>query len=309
MSEMISVVIPTYNRAAFIERTIESVLNQTFGTVEVIVVDDGSTDNTGELVQKFKHLPNFKYLYQPNKGRSAARNEGAMQAKGDWIMYLDSDDYLVKEALDILYRLAIEASDSDIVYANFIYVYANFQLPGQQHLFKGKVLNKNMFFEMIDQHFCFTKTGTYLVRKKLDADIGGFATEFEPSEDFDYAIKSLLKAKVSYSNEVVLYVERHSDNTDDIEIEKSFIKIWKHYLYPQHQWGRHLSATELKKIENAFKLRIANSSYELNDHRQAFRYYTRLLKSKPSVLFDRFIFKQLFASMLPVRLKKMIKGH
>lgn len=308
MSEMISVVIPTYNRAAFICRTIESVLSQTFSNVEVIVVDDGSTDNTVELVKKYNSHPDFKYLYQPNKGRSVARNEGARHAKGNWIMYLDSDDYLAKDALEKLYQLALEATDSDIVYANFIYVSANCQLPGQQHLFGEKALNKNLFFEMIDQQYCFTKTGTYLVKKKLDADIGGFATEFEPSEDLDYAIKSLLKSKVSYSNEVVLYVERHSDNTDDIEIEKSFIKIWKHYLDPKNHWGRHLSVTEMKKIENAFKLRIANSSYELNDHRQAFRYYTRLLKSKPSVLFDPFIFKQLFASMLPGKLKKMIKG-
>ncbi|MDZ4792728.1 MAG: glycosyltransferase family 2 protein [Bacteroidota bacterium] len=307
MSVLVSVVIPTYNRAAFICKTIESVLNQTFGDLEIIVVDDGSTDNTKELLDPYIAKPNFRYYYQQNKGRSIARNEGTKFAKGEWIMYLDSDDYLKKDAIRKLYQLAVEAKDSDIVYANFVYVSNGQQRPGQEHLFLEKVMNRNLFFEMIDQRFCFTKTGTYLIRKKLDQEIGGFKTVFEPSEDYDYAIKTLLKAQVSYINDLVLYVERHSENTDEKEIERSFIKIWKHYLATELEWGHHFPAEKIRKVKNAFKLRIANSSYELNDHRQAFNYYTRLLRCRPSVIFDSFIFKQLFASMLPAKIKKMVK--
>ena len=305
---MITVVIPTYNRAFFLGKTVESVLNQTFRNFEVIVVDDGSTDNTRELVQEFISCPNFRYIYQPNKGRSIARNEGARNAIGNWIMYLDSDDYLEKDALEKLYQLAEEAKDSAIVYANFAYISANQQLPDQSGLFTGKSLNKNLFFDMIDNKFCFTKTGTYLIKKELDLDIKGFATEFEPSEDLDYAIKSLLGANVSYISDIVLYVERHDENTDDREIEKSHIKVWKYYLNYQNIWDQYLSLKEINKIKQAFTFRIANLSYELNEHRQAFIYYTRLIKSKPSILFDRFVFKQLFASLLPVKLKKMVKG-
>lgn len=304
---MITVVIPTYNRALFFCKAVESVLDQTFRDFEVIVVDDGSTDNTRELAQKFIACPNFRYIYQPNKGRSIARNEGARNAQGNWIMYLDSDDYLEKDALEKLYHLAEEAKDSDIVYANFVYVSGNRQLPNQGGQFVGKSLNKNLFFDMIDNKFCFTKTGTYLIKKKLDLDIAGFATEFEPSEDFDYAVKSLLRVKVSYISDLVLYVERHDENTEEREIEKSHIKVWKYYLASQNVWDQYLSLKEVNKIKNAFKFRIANLSYELSDHRQAFIYYTRLIKSKPSVLFDRFVFKQLFASLLPVKLKKMVK--
>jgi glycosyltransferase involved in cell wall biosynthesis len=229
-------------------------------------------------------------------------------AKGDWIMYLDSDDYLEKDALSKLHALAVEAKDSDLVYANFVYVAGGNALPDQKQQFDGKRLNCHLFFDLIDQRFCFTKTGTFLIKKELDQEIGGFVTAFEPSEDYDYAIKSLLKAKVSYIPDLVLYVERHEDNTDLKEIERSFIKIWKYYLAHTDEWSGYLSKDQIRKIKNAFTFRIANSSYELNEHSQAFNYYTRLVKAKPGSLFNGFVFKQLFASILPVKIKNLVKG-
>lgn len=307
MSIIISVIIPTYNRAAFICKTVESVLKQTFTGFELIVVDDGSTDNTEELLEKFSKFPNFRYFFQPNKGRSIARNMGSSLAKGEWIMYLDSDDYLVEDALDKLYRLALEAKESDMVFANFLYVSNNREHTKQGHLFTGKSLNRNLFADLVAQRYCFTKTGAYLVKKKLDQEVGGFVTAFEPGEDYDYALKLLSRAKLSYSADIVLYVERHTDNTTDKAIETAFIKIWKHYLSVPRIWEGFLSVQQAKAVRDNFTQRIANSSYEMNEHGEAFTYYRKLVVSKPSVFFTPFIFKQFFASMLPVKLKMLIK--
>ncbi|MEO8151196.1 MAG: glycosyltransferase [Bacteroidia bacterium] len=89
-----SIVIPTYNRAAFINATVQSVLQQTYTNFEVIVVDDGSTDNTEEVINKLTH-PRLFYFKKENAERGAARNFGVRKAKGDYITFLDSDDLLM----------------------------------------------------------------------------------------------------------------------------------------------------------------------------------------------------------------------
>ena len=92
-SALISVVIPTYNRASLIARAIDSALGQTYPTVEVVVVDDGSTDHTAELIaDRYGHDLRVRYLAQPNSGVSAARNRGLAAARGDYVALLDSDD-------------------------------------------------------------------------------------------------------------------------------------------------------------------------------------------------------------------------
>ena len=87
-----SIIIPTYNRAHIITRAIDSVLAQSFSDYEIIIVDDGSTDNTGEILKKYSSLSFSKFFYQENKGVSAARNLGALNAIGKYLIFLDSDD-------------------------------------------------------------------------------------------------------------------------------------------------------------------------------------------------------------------------
>jgi len=90
---LFTIVIPTYNRAKLIQPTLDSVISQTFADWECIVVDDGSTDNTKEVIQTYcQRDQRFKYIYQDNAERSAARNNGIQHAKGEWICFLDSDD-------------------------------------------------------------------------------------------------------------------------------------------------------------------------------------------------------------------------
>ena len=99
MSPKVSVVIPTYNRAAKVRKAIESVRAQTLSDIEVIVVDDGSTDDTGKVLgEAFGN--GIRYCYQANQGASAARNNGIAEARGEWIAFLDSDDQWEKDKLE-----------------------------------------------------------------------------------------------------------------------------------------------------------------------------------------------------------------
>jgi glycosyltransferase involved in cell wall biosynthesis len=93
MKPFFSIIIPTYNRAELIQPTLDSVLAQTFSDWECIVVDDGSTDRTAEVIRSYvERDTRFHYIYQDNAERSAARNNGIRHAKGEWICFLDSDD-------------------------------------------------------------------------------------------------------------------------------------------------------------------------------------------------------------------------
>jgi len=94
-----NVIIPTYNRAKLVQEAVESVLHQTFDDIEIIVVDDGSTDRTGEELRS-RYDERVRYFYQANSGRSAARNRGIMASSGRYVLFLDSDDLLLPQALE-----------------------------------------------------------------------------------------------------------------------------------------------------------------------------------------------------------------
>ncbi|HHH52473.1 MAG TPA: glycosyltransferase [Bacteroidetes bacterium] len=96
---LFSIIMPTYNRAHMIGKAIESVLSQTYTNWELIIIDDGSTDNTRETISKYQDK-RIKYYYQKNNGRSAARNKGIELSKGAYISFLDDDDYYLPEFLE-----------------------------------------------------------------------------------------------------------------------------------------------------------------------------------------------------------------
>ena len=98
-----SIIIPTYNRAAFLPKAIESVLSQTYTDWELIIVDDGSTDNTKDVVAQYSDS-RIRYIYQENAERSAARNNGITYAKGEYICFMDSDEYIDNNRLELLLK-------------------------------------------------------------------------------------------------------------------------------------------------------------------------------------------------------------
>jgi glycosyltransferase involved in cell wall biosynthesis len=103
MNPKVSVVIPTYERAGKVQGAIESVLAQTFSDLEVIVVDDGSLDGTGQILHE-TFGDRIRYYFQPNQGASVARNRGVAEARGEWVAFLDSDDLWEKEKMEWQFR-------------------------------------------------------------------------------------------------------------------------------------------------------------------------------------------------------------
>ncbi len=114
MKELISVVIPAYNVGKYIDKCIDTVLTQTYSNIEIILVDDGATDDTAEICDNYAKKDNrVKVIHKKNGGLSDARNAGIDAAKGKYITFIDSDDYIADDYVEFLYKLLI-GKDADI---------------------------------------------------------------------------------------------------------------------------------------------------------------------------------------------------
>lgn len=120
---LISIIIPVYNVEEFLGKCLDSVQNQQFKEFEVIIINDGSTDNSEKTIQKFlKNFDKCVYINQKNQGPSAARNAGIEKSSGKYLVFLDSDDFIEPNFLSVLYK-EITTSDADIVCCNFNFFY------------------------------------------------------------------------------------------------------------------------------------------------------------------------------------------
>jgi glycosyltransferase involved in cell wall biosynthesis len=115
---MISIILATYNTADYLERCVNSIINQTYKDLEIIIVNDGSTDNTAEILNEFQQKDcRIKMIHQENKGHSEARNVGMDNAHGDYYFFIDSDDYLHRQAIEILWN-NMQETGADISIGN-----------------------------------------------------------------------------------------------------------------------------------------------------------------------------------------------
>jgi glycosyltransferase involved in cell wall biosynthesis len=122
MSVLFSIIIPTYNRAHFIKSTVNTILLQEYTNFELIIVDDGSIDNTKEIVDiicKENHYANIKYIYQTNSERGAARNNGLKASTGDYIMFIDSDDTLYSNHLKVAHTFIIKKNNPEVFHLRY----------------------------------------------------------------------------------------------------------------------------------------------------------------------------------------------
>lgn len=135
----VSVIVPVYNVEPYIEKCLESLVNQTIDDIEIIIVNDGSTDNSKEIIQKkIKQFPEkMVYLEKENGGLSDARNYGMTYAKGEYIAFLDSDDYVEKDMYEKMYQIA-KKENSDMVECDFYWEYPNKQKQDSAQRYEGK---------------------------------------------------------------------------------------------------------------------------------------------------------------------------
>jgi len=208
---MISVIIPTYNRAAFISDAIQSVLRQTNKDFELIVVDDGSTDNSCDVIRPY--ADRITYIYQQNAGIAAARNAGIEHSKGKYVTFLDSDDIWLPTKLEKQVSFFKQHLDIGMVYAD----YGMFSEEGIIDSSHSSRKNLNIshrsgyVFEELLMN-CHIHTITVMVKREVLADVGLFDVNFATGEDYDLWLRIAAKYKVAYLPELVAMHRDHSLN-------------------------------------------------------------------------------------------------
>jgi glycosyltransferase involved in cell wall biosynthesis len=179
---MVSVVIPTYNRLPKVKDAIESVLCQTYRDFEFWVVDDGSTDGTGEALRAFGNK--IKYISQDNRGASAARNLGARVSRGKYLAFLDSDDLWEPDKLEIQVKCMEENPQFPLCYTDEIWIRKGIRVnPKKRHgKYSGWIFEKCL-------PLCIISPSSALMKRALFEEIGGFDETLPVCEDYDFWLR------------------------------------------------------------------------------------------------------------------------
>lgn len=139
MEDLISIVVPVYNVEKYLKKSIESILNQTYQNIEILLVDDGSTDSSGKICESFSKVdPRIRVFHKENGGLSDARNFGIEQMKGQYVAFIDSDDYISKDYVWKLYS-SIKNNDSEVSICSFLLVDEKGEKIKDELLDSGKI--------------------------------------------------------------------------------------------------------------------------------------------------------------------------
>ncbi len=202
----VSVVIPTYNRASLLGEAIKSVLDQTYSDYEIIVVDDGSTDNTRDIVNQFK-VENLRYFYQEKKGVSVARNRGIHEARGQYIAFLDSDDLFLPEKLKLQIDLFEKTPELGMVYG----AYTSVDEKENEISIHPARAYPGGYKEMLTS--CTVATPTVMVKRVVLEQVGAFDEVMSLAEDVDLWCRIFRYHPIDMIETPVSKVRIHSGGT------------------------------------------------------------------------------------------------
>lgn len=204
----VSVIIPTYNRADCVTRSIDSALSQTYKDYEIIVVDDGSTDNTKQILQSYVDKGLIRYIYQDNAGCAAARNAGISDAKGEWIAFLDSDDVWLPDKLAEQMQYLLETG-LDICFTNTAFDYGEgveIETSNSKQTDRW-VLTDSLELVITSNEFHNTLP-SMVVRRALLKKIGFFDEWVVWGSDMRFIIKVCGERPIAYINRNLVIADR-----------------------------------------------------------------------------------------------------
>ena len=226
---LVSVIIPTFNRMKTIERAIRSVLSQTYKNHEIIIIDDGSDDQTREILDFYKDR--IFYYYQNNSGPAHARNTGLNYAKGKWIAFLDSDDWWLPNKIE-RQLIAVIDFNSDVCFHDvfmenidginheaLLEKYTENETLNWKYTrdpFIKSVIIEDTYKKLMINNLLFL-TPAFLIKSNVIKEVGGYRKAFLSSEDYDLYYRLAMKYKFLYLNNKYTVVHNNIKNIQSIE--------------------------------------------------------------------------------------------
>ena len=310
---MFSVVIPTYNRASFVTKAVDSVLRQSFNDYEIVVVDDGSIDTTTQALEQYGRT--ITVVYQANSGVSAARNRGIENANGRWIAFLDSDDewkenYLARQLEQI-------RSNPNVI--AFITNAINIHTGSASHTYFQNTILKRFgmrTFVLIKRPFrvimndCHWFLQSMVVRRDVLLRTGLFDTTLTIAEDLDVIARLALEGEFGFNKEVLVKVYRRTEPISNLASARGSMQACKCFekVFENLRRDRRLRFVELltlAKVSSANQRELGNLLLAQADARQARGFYKQALTTYPSL---RSLIKYL-VSLLPSRFALMLMSR
>lgn len=208
INPLVTVYITNHNYADYIDASIKSVLNQTFKRFELIIIDDGSTDNSKQVIDKYKNYENIFIVYQENKGLNISNNIALNLSRGKYIIRLDADDYFDENAIQIMSDALESNDDIGMVFPDYYIVdeFGNLQELMHRHDFDE--------VEVMDQPAHGAGT---MIRTKCLKSLGGYDEEFKCQDGYDLWIRFIQEYKVKNINLPLFYYRRHNSNLTNNE--------------------------------------------------------------------------------------------
>lgn len=220
MSQLISVIIPTYNRASVLFRAIDSVLAQTYKNYELLIVDDGSSDETHELLLPLIKLEKIKYFKHQNRGVSATRNVGVQKASGELITFLDSDDEWLPHKLQEQLNFIAQNPQIQIVYGEELWI-RNGKRVNQKAIHKKS--GGHIFPACVQQ--CLIAPSSVMLFKNLFLQMGGFDESFTICEDYDLWLKISSLMEIGFiANPLII---KHGGHDDQLSTKYVAMDFWR----------------------------------------------------------------------------------
>ena len=283
--KLVSIIIPIYNVERYLRKCIESAINQTYTNIEIIAINDGSTDKSLDIVEGYaKKDERIKVISIENKGVSAVRNLGIRESNGEYIFFLDSDDYIEKDLIQKLANYMEE--DYDLIKYKTIYVDEN---GNEINRVDGPIFKEkngiDAFNTMFDKDVMLQVPWLYLYKKELFTDNNITYPEGKVHEDFARTILLMLKSKKMCSLDIYgyYYVKTKKSITRGNEEERTFQKsmnIIDHYDYVLKEIEKYnLDKVTIENIKSYYANNVILEANNLSSDKQK-RYISELKKRK-----------------------------
>jgi glycosyltransferase involved in cell wall biosynthesis len=215
----VSIILPLYNGAKWISQAIESVLAQTYKDFELIIVDDGSTDNSREIISSYQYDKRVHYIYQENRGFSSALNRGINESRGEYIGFIGQDDLYMQNKLKIQVKYLDKHKDVDLLHSNYYFIDSNGKVRGVRFIKIPKFTSKR---KMIEYLFINNFIGfeTVLIRRRCFDEVGLFDERMKAFSDHDMWLRIAGKFNIDYINAVLVKKRIHELQLSKIAIKE-----------------------------------------------------------------------------------------
>ena len=218
MIPKVSICVPTYNRKDYLRETLDSIFAQTYKDYEVVVVDDGSTDGTAEMLKNISPL--IRYYWQENSGDAAARNRLIKLARGEYITFIDSDDLLMHDAVERMMNVMEVEGGEAIVYGPYLRIDRNGHVYGR---FKSRQYSGYITKYLFQNIFVYS-CGSMFPKKVLET-AGGFDTSLPVCSDYDLWLRLSLKYRFVALAEPTFKRRRHAKNLSAVSTENRILEL------------------------------------------------------------------------------------